>query len=438
MSNNAANVLGNAVKKNITGKNNTFNVDVQQRAQNVVNYTTDQAQKARESFGKLSRTNKFLLIFGILILILVISFIFKYYRDQNLKEQFMNAPLFLTGIENNKPHNAKKIYSYTDSNTGRTTPYIPGYLFNEKNGTQYTFNFWLYINGKEWNYRFGEWKHIFHRGSPPLMSLEGNNVNNDNITKLNTQVPGFWLSPKENRLNCIITTDAGKEERITLDDIELNKWLQITLVVNTNNVALYRDGKLERMVNLFGKLNSNKDAVYINYFGGFGGNLAFLQFFDKVLSPTEVMKLYNNFSSRIDSYKKYQFDREINTTKILSLLKPDEDINDGRCDYLREKKKGDESEMYINRLKKAYIMLCKNTQGKTEKECNDVTEQYGLLLKGVSISSLKNILTKFVNNIKYISGGYQYNDTNTMTGKETKRISHLSKEQYDEIKKMIS
>lgn len=447
MDNRLNRLLRNANNKKVNTKVNNTNYLKQltdpnyykNTAQNAYNYSQDQLSQAKDSFQGLSNLNKFLLIFGILILVLIISLIIKYYWDQKVKERFISQPLFMTGIENYRPHNAKEKYRYIDPNTGRATPFIPGYLFQEPNGTQYTFSFWMFISGKEWNYRFGEWKHIFHRGTPPPgiqeRTGEGGYVgpvisNNNSIVKLTQQLPGFWISPKENTLNCVMTTDKG-EERVTIDDIEINKWINIVLVVNTNNIALYRNGKLEKMVNLLGRINSSKEAVYINYFGGFAGNMAYLQFFDKVLTPLEVQELYREFENQIQKYIHHQFNKEQDRLKIC----PSREAN-GRCTYIAEVKHKMDKEEYITRIIKIYTILYDNTPSYTKQVREDTLKTIKNILEEnkdkMTLIELKKNVVKLVNSIKPLGKKiYQYIDTANQT-----QDANLSDKEYQQIKEL--
>lgn len=401
---------------------------VRNRTQNAIDYTRERALNAQEQFGKMSRTNQMLLIGGILAMILMIGLIYKLYRDQKKREKFLSQPVFMTGIEQNRPHNAKTVYRYVDPNTGKATSYIPGYYFNERNGTQYTFSFWMFVDGKEWNYRFGEWKHIFHRGTAPTLPLDNSDISNENITKLNTQLPGFWLAPKENTLNCTLTTGEFGEERITIEDIPMNKWINIVLVVNHTSASLYLDGKLHRTINLLNKISSTKDGVYVNYFGGFGGKMAYLQFFDKALAPQEIQSMYQQFKQeQIDKNIRSMFDKE-----IFGMSLPI-GVDKQKCNYMQKIKQERDKEEYIKKILEVNKILCQNTKNITEAECNNQNKLLNKFIdKGIPITDLKDMLKKMVGNIKSMDRDeYQYIDDNNR-----KRIAYLSKKDYDKIKNL--
>ena len=54
---------------------------------------------------------------------------------------------------------------------------------NEKNGIEFTYAFWMYID--DWSYKYGSWKHILHKGSPDSWP---------------NRCPGVWLHPTENKM----------------------------------------------------------------------------------------------------------------------------------------------------------------------------------------------------------------------------------------------
>lgn len=264
-------------------------------------------KKAQKVYSKMAMWQIILLIGGVIALLIIIGVIIYLVYQQRKREQFTTQPLFMTEIDNNRPHNAKRIYIYR-SEDQRPVPYIPNYLLKEKSGNQNTYSFWIMIDGKQWNYRFGDWKHIFHRGTDPRIMEDSIGGEMRDITKLSRQMPGFWLAPAINKLVCVYTTMRdGKiiEEKLEIDDIELNRWVNLVVVLNIDNVGLYRNGKLEKIINLRGKIVADRSNVYINYYGGFAGNMCYFQYFDRVLQPSEINKLHKNFAGKIRRYVEY-------------------------------------------------------------------------------------------------------------------------------------
>lgn len=430
---NSNNIKGNDINNNSLSKYN-FNFDANDLKTQVVDYTKDTVKNTTNKIKKMNTLSKFALFIGIIILVFLLFLIFKFYLEQKRKENFTKAPLFLTNIEKNKPHDSEKSFKYINPETGKATQFIPGYNFKENNGLQYTFSFWMFIDGKKWDYRFGEWKHIFHRGTPPLMHLNDNNnignaSDNNQIVKLTTQLPGFWISPKENILNCVFTTRSG-EERITIDNVPINKWMNIVVTVSNISITLYKDGLLHKSINLYDNISTTKDNLYVNYFGGFGGNMAYLQFFDRVLTPEEIMALYKKYKINIDSYIDYMFGREIDKLNLSKIFK----LKEEKCNYLNVVKQQSDKNNLIDRYLSINKILCDNTKGNTVAKCNDKNTMTKEFLANLPGLKLKEIINNTVNSLKPVNESeYEYIDE----VHKNKVNVYLTDEEYKKIKSMI-
>jgi hypothetical protein len=184
-------------------------------------------------------------------------------------------------------------------------------MLKELNGGYFTYSFWLYINnnpllnnGATWDtYRNNEWKSVFYRGN----SIE----NGGDLSSL-IQFPGVWLTPVLNNI-VIVFQNGSFVERLEINDIALNTWTNITIVVETKSVSIYINGLLDRTLNLYQNItlmngynlyvsndkliSKNKDQY------GFPGSLAELIYFNYALSPTDINNTYLYYKKIIDSYK---------------------------------------------------------------------------------------------------------------------------------------
>uniref|UniRef100_A0A6C0J0C7 LamG-like jellyroll fold domain-containing protein n=1 Tax=viral metagenome TaxID=1070528 RepID=A0A6C0J0C7_9ZZZZ len=104
---------------------------------------------------------------GIIILIVCVLLFFLYKKYQNIVKKQTLEPIYIR-----KPLNAKKSSVHHNK-------LIP--LPND--GIGYTTSVWLYID--DWDYKYGEWKHVMHKGDK-----NGNSVQ-----------PGIWLHPTQNQLH---------------------------------------------------------------------------------------------------------------------------------------------------------------------------------------------------------------------------------------------
>lgn len=201
-------------------------------------------------------------------------------------------------------------------------------LINQVDGT-YTYSIWLYINGDNssvynfykhiltnkmltnsslneynWsNFRYNKFKNIFVRGDNP------NDVENLNKIK---QYPGMWLGPELTNLYLVFSNGTNSESFL-LENLELDKWMNITITINGNTLSIYRNGFLE-MTGLVSSLlylnNIKNKSVY--FLGnpnlsstsqeGFPGFINYFNFYNRVLTPDEINTLYVNYLPLISTY----------------------------------------------------------------------------------------------------------------------------------------
>ena len=197
-------------------------------------------------------------------------------------------------------------------------------LRKDKVNNQFTYSFWMYINNDSgnclnkylnkkmnlegdnlnynwFNYRNDDYKLILHRGE----ELK------DNISTTELfQYPGFWLDPKMTNLS-VIFANNGKNESFILENLDLNKWINITCVIDGFAIFLYKNGKLQ----LTGTLKNVYPSVAstnIFYLGGnntsirnigFPGYLAYFNYYNRVLLSEDVNELYKENLEKIRKNK---------------------------------------------------------------------------------------------------------------------------------------
>jgi hypothetical protein len=181
-------------------------------------------------------------------------------------------------------------------------------------GGEYTMNFWIYIN--DWSYRRGQNKNILTlggddfktlavflgpykntlavrvhsntesgllpgSGAPMTPQAQGDNLAKENITTLfsSTQQPDGLINT---------------ERPCDIPSVDLQKWVQVTVVLNNKNADVYMDGKLARSCVLpsFYKVARKNIQVSVCDFGGFGGFVSNISAYNYALNPEEVWRLY--------------------------------------------------------------------------------------------------------------------------------------------------
>jgi len=202
-----------------------------------------------------------------------------------------------------------------------------------------TYSFWIYVNGSNntgstntgnqntWNtYRYKEWKSIMYRGD----------------SSSQTQFPGFWLTPTLNNLVIAFQNNGSKVERIQLDNIEMNKWINIITVIENKSISIYIDGLLDRINNLDqiqpdistynlyinndymqiipeeeNNINSST-SISINK-NGFPGYITNVINYNYPLTANYIKEAYTYYKKIIDDYQ-LNIDNKNNTYNIPSLI----------------------------------------------------------------------------------------------------------------------
>jgi len=191
-------------------------------------------------------------------------------------------------------------------------------LPNIYEGGELTVSSWIYINN--WSYRAGFNKSILTIGGPNFdiirVYLGGNKPslkvrlqtreNSGTIqpssmattTTTATTVPVESLEKgTQNATFNILQTDSGLLDASPLCDlpeIDLQRWVNITVAINGKTVDVYLDGKLARSCVLpsFYKVDAGGYSAYLLSYGGFGGQIANTTVYDTALNPEQVYKNY--------------------------------------------------------------------------------------------------------------------------------------------------
>ncbi len=221
--------------------------------------------------------------------------------------------------------------------------------------TDFTYSFWIYINSvnilpnnkdyqNTWmNYRYGDWKSVFYRGlnMKPVEGESEEEESNKDVS-LKEQFPGVWLAPTKNQMSIVFQNgeDNQKAERVDIDDLPLNQWFQVIIVVEGNSVSIFINGKLENIIilNQFVPTSMNERSIFLcndsflnfapkkdsdsiftcpdncsdddggdssNKLSGFPGFLGEMIYFPYALDNNEIEKNYEYYKPIIESYQKF-------------------------------------------------------------------------------------------------------------------------------------
>jgi len=160
----------------------------------------------------------------------------------------------------------------------------------------YTLSTWVYID--DWNYNFGQMKNVlfFERKTEKDTQINLDTFDNNLIIK-------YWIN-KEPVIHDGTTTAQYEVRTITIPNINIQKWVNVTVCFNTNNTDTYINGKLidtdVHAKPIFSPANApnnpNLGTLYLaknlGTKSGFSGKIGMTRYYGRVISPKEAWDIY--------------------------------------------------------------------------------------------------------------------------------------------------
>ncbi len=163
---------------------------------------------------------------------------------------------------------------------------------NQRYGTEFTYSVWLFIDDVQ--YKPGQKKHIFHKGSEEM----NKNSFKQGATTINTKGmafpnngPGLYLTDdtkNPNTLVVVMNTYEEVIEEIEVPNIPINKWINVVIRVQNRVLDVYINGSIAIRHKFTSVPKQNYGDVFINMNGGFSGQISSLQYFNRALSGVEI------------------------------------------------------------------------------------------------------------------------------------------------------
>ncbi len=171
---------------------------------------------------------------------------------------------------------SSSIGTYGDAMIAQTIP--ASSLDTDDTTSNFTYSMW--INVKDWNYRYGEPKTILSRSSDngppsPLISLGA--FENDVTTHL--AVYGT-------------NSSTAQHQQCRVKNIPLQKWVNIIVSLYGRSLDIYIDGKLVRTCVLNNTVKTTNGDIQLCPDGGFSGWISNVKFWGKAKNPQEAYNIY--------------------------------------------------------------------------------------------------------------------------------------------------
>lgn len=147
---------------------------------------------------------------------------------------------------------------------------------NEDQGIEFSYMMWLYV--EDWNYKKGEKKHVFHKGS-----------NNEYL-----QAPGVYFHETSNKLIVNMNTYEELYDTIEIDNIPVGKWIHVSILQKGMALDVYINGLLKKHLVLSGIPKQNFGDLWLCKNNGFNGFISKMRYFDYAVTFGEIEHAVNS------------------------------------------------------------------------------------------------------------------------------------------------
>ena len=156
---------------------------------------------------------------------------------------------------------------------------------NNTDGLEFSWSVWIYVDN--FGYKEHDYKHIFHKGN------DGINVTSQ-PTGMNfpNNGPGLYITPNINNLAVIMSTFEEVKEEVIVNDLPLNKWVNVIIRVSKQNqLDVYINGVLAKRHLLKSVPKQNYGDVFASMNGGFSGYTSALRYFNSALGTSHIQSI---------------------------------------------------------------------------------------------------------------------------------------------------
>lgn len=149
---------------------------------------------------------------------------------------------------------------------------------NQNKGLEFSWSLWMYINDTSKTPKFS---HVFNKGNATFDTNGIATVNNG---------PGLYIENENNNLIVVMNTvDVNNPvEVLVVKDIPLRKWFHCVIRIENTDLDVYINGTIVARAQMQDVPKQNYENVNICKNGGFNGNIADLQYFDKAISIFQI------------------------------------------------------------------------------------------------------------------------------------------------------
>ena len=281
-------------------------------------------------------------LFNILKIVLIVLLVFfivtaiLYYIYHYKRLFIINTPLYMGSYEDLKDASAdddmNTTIDYEDTPLDTTEKvYTNDKLSLQQNAYNYSYTFFIKIDSLD--YKYNQNKEIFSKGgsidsyTKEKVTESAENDTKDNKQKKSTETkeilkgahnPRIYIAKRTNDLIVEITTYV-KRERCIIENIPLQSWVFVGVVVHNKTIDIYINGTLFKSHVLENLPVQTEATIRYGLNGGFDGSLNKLVYYFRALSSLEIMDLFHKnkggLTNSVDAKEKSKEIKKIKQTK---------------------------------------------------------------------------------------------------------------------------
>lgn len=159
---------------------------------------------------------------------------------------------------------------------------------DQRGGIELTWSLWIYLETDVGSTTF---KHIFSKGNPNEYASKYT-PNQADPTKTGlmfpNNAPGLYVYPGENKLLLIMNTFSNIDEEVEIDNMPMNKWVNLIIRVKDKNLDIFINGIVTKNVQFSTPPRQNYENVNLHLNGGYKGFTSNLWYYNYALGTNAI------------------------------------------------------------------------------------------------------------------------------------------------------
>lgn len=159
---------------------------------------------------------------------------------------------------------------------------------NQRGGIEFTWSIWIFVNNDK---TYSTYRHIFSKGNPEQYAkayIPGNPDPAKTGMMYPNNAPGLYLAPGSNTLVLVMNTFDSIDEEIEIENLPLNKWVNVIIRVKDKTIDLFTNGIITKTKQFTSPPRQNYDNVYMHLNDGYSGFSSNLWYWDYAVGTNTV------------------------------------------------------------------------------------------------------------------------------------------------------